>query len=533
MVPRLPGYPQLHQRSRPGGPVSFTAVEWALNDSPVISPTERLVLGALAEKSDSDGCNAFRSKKTLAACALVDLKTVQRTLRTLETRGLIKPGDQKAAAYIDPRYRPRVYDIQIPYSWFGTKIHRVNEDRASKGRPPLTAADRPDLAPAPERAARSDKGQKAPQRRPKSLGPKEQVNEAPDSRGDFESPLPEELRGDYESLPEGIENPFRGDSESPNSVRELCPSNSGKSPLPAVGGVQHRKGPDATAVPAGKEDLDRGQEQPEQDPAAGENPHRPDDAAPVSPALAVCRSLPAEIQERVSKSASGKVLAIAQRELTHRSIEELVDRIGRRWLGWQVLNPDGRISDGVALAITLIQRGHCANVRCEDGFGLDDGLPCKACADRPRRTAPAPARDGGGSPPAVPAPRQAAPAVAPTPTAPPFAEVQAKLAAVSADTSSDPEPAPKPSRARGDRAQEAINAARASLGRGTRSDRHKAFEAARRVECPACKAAPGAPCRNRDDQELILVNTHSARVAAKDRPQDASEDLGEPALTSS
>ncbi|MEU6713027.1 helix-turn-helix domain-containing protein [Nonomuraea sp. NPDC046802] len=213
--------------------MSYLSGDWAMYYAPVKSPTEKLVLVALARRTDDDGCDAYQSKATLAQAAMCDPKTVQRVLRELEERGLIKLGDQAVAEYIDPRYRPVVYDVQIPYSWYSVaQMEQVNAERARKGRPPLQPDDRPNLPPAPERPSRSDKGKKAPQRRPRSLGPRDQQEEGSEARGDSQSPLPESSRGDCESQPGGIESPARGDSESPNSFRELLSSNSSFPEMP-------------------------------------------------------------------------------------------------------------------------------------------------------------------------------------------------------------------------------------------------------------------------------------------------------------
>ncbi|TMR88307.1 helix-turn-helix domain-containing protein [Nonomuraea basaltis] len=213
--------------------MSYLSSDWAMHYAPVKSPTEKLVLVDLAHRTDDDGCDAYKSKATLADGAMCDPKTVQRTLRDLEERGLIKLGDQSVAAYIDVRYRPVVYDIQIPYSWYSAaQMEQLNSERARKGRPPLQPDDRPDLPPAPKRASRSDKGTKVPQRRPHSLRPRDQQEEGSEVRGDSQSPLPETPRGDSESQPGGIVNPARGDSQSPNSPRELPSDNSSFQEMP-------------------------------------------------------------------------------------------------------------------------------------------------------------------------------------------------------------------------------------------------------------------------------------------------------------
>ncbi|MFD7829362.1 helix-turn-helix domain-containing protein [Kitasatospora sp. NPDC059803] len=169
--------------------MSLDPLLWALKDSPTSDPFERLILITLAEKADSDGCNAFPSKSTLARAALCDVKTVGRKLAQLRQRGLIGEGDQSAARHIPERYRPVVYDLQIPLSWFGYRIDRVNEEREQKGLAPLTARSRPDIAPAPTRSRRSDFGRKRP------VGNEEPAAEGPSEPTDSQSPLEEEHGG--------------------------------------------------------------------------------------------------------------------------------------------------------------------------------------------------------------------------------------------------------------------------------------------------------------------------------------------------
>ncbi|MFE9845013.1 helix-turn-helix domain-containing protein, partial [Streptomyces goshikiensis] len=119
------------------------------------STTDRMLLAGLAEKADSDGCNAFPSRRTLARIALCDVKTVQRRLAALVEQGVIALGDQDAARYIPKQARPKVYDLQIPAAWYGPeRLARVNQDRANRGLPPLTNDNRAPLPPAPPRVPR-------------------------------------------------------------------------------------------------------------------------------------------------------------------------------------------------------------------------------------------------------------------------------------------------------------------------------------------------------------------------------------------
>ncbi|MER5649578.1 hypothetical protein [Streptosporangium sp. NPDC002524] len=496
--------------------MSNLSEDWAMYYAPVASPAEKLVLVALAHRTSDDGCNGFKSKKTLAQAAMCDPKTAQRALSDMKKRGLIASGDQSAAAYIDGRYRPHVYDLQIPYSWYSAaQMAQVNLDRATRGLKPLAPADRPDLGPPPPRAPRSDKGKPAPQRRPKSLGPRPEEKTNPDQdsegRGDSQSPLPEEPRGDSQSQSGGIEKDARGDSESPNSLgSNSFKRDSENASPPAVGGLQHRRESGSAAVPAGANDESWPQE--ERTAAA---PH---------PAEVVFALLPADLARRISDGAKGRVLATIQRALSSRTPGELGERIERRWAWWT--SKGERVNDAVAAAITLVEARHCANARCEDGIDLESGDTCPVCSGRgPRRagTAPAPAAY------AVPAPRQTPPTGAPTPTAAPYAEVQEKHTRLTLVPDLPEQDAPKPSRTSGSGADASIADLRASLGTPKPSARQKRLQGALGITCRQCHAEPGSLCRGADNEELILVNTHSVRVADFMNPPAQTEETSEQA----
>ena len=165
--------------------MSLWPILWALKSAPVADAEERLILVTLAERAWADGSDALPSKKTIAKVAMIDPKTVQRRLRTMEKRGLIALGDQSAAAHIPEHFRPTVYDLMIPYSWF-PDIEQANEERTRRGKPPLTPGDRPDLADAPPRKQRADKGKRrkpAPQTEEGSTSPQGEDCESPGQSG--------------------------------------------------------------------------------------------------------------------------------------------------------------------------------------------------------------------------------------------------------------------------------------------------------------------------------------------------------------
>lgn len=187
--------------------MSFEAVLWATSDAPIANVNEFAVLVMLAEKADSDGCSAFPARATVAQRTTVDPRTVQRTIKDLAARKLIGPGNPKVAEYIRADRRPPVWDLLIPYSWF-PNVERINKERAEKGKGPLTAENRPPIAPPPTKAIRSDKGKKrakAKAESAESAGPT-----APEERGDSQSTRPQ---GPPTAHGETV-NPARGDSES-------------------------------------------------------------------------------------------------------------------------------------------------------------------------------------------------------------------------------------------------------------------------------------------------------------------------------
>jgi hypothetical protein len=68
-------------------------------------------LFGLADHADKKGEGAYPSVRTLAAYACKSERSVQRDLKELLKLGLIRAGDQKAAAHIPAERRPYVYDL--------------------------------------------------------------------------------------------------------------------------------------------------------------------------------------------------------------------------------------------------------------------------------------------------------------------------------------------------------------------------------------------------------------------------------------
>ncbi|TXS57987.1 helix-turn-helix domain-containing protein, partial [Streptomyces sp. sk2.1] len=189
--------------------MSLMPILWAMKNAPVVDAEERVILIAMAESAWSDGTDAFQSKKTLAETSVLDPKTVQRRLRTMESRGLIALGNQEAAAYIPEWFRPTVYDLLIPFSWY-PDIEQVNAERQRRGKAPLTREDRPNLAPAPPKKHRADKGKARKKAKPVI------------HRGDYKSPPPNTGESGQEG---GTARPPGGDYKSERGgLRDPQPS---------------------------------------------------------------------------------------------------------------------------------------------------------------------------------------------------------------------------------------------------------------------------------------------------------------------
>lgn len=195
--------------------MSLFPMLWALKSAPVADAEERVILVTMAESAWSDGTDAFQSKKTIAELAKIDPKTVQRRLKAMAARGLISLGNQQAAAYIPEHLRPHVYDLLIPYSWF-PDIDQINAERKAKGKPPLTPHNRPDLADAPPKRQRADKGRrkKTVPKRAGTTSPRGEDSQSPgqpEREGGTTSPE----RGDYKSITRGLVVPQPSPSNPP------------------------------------------------------------------------------------------------------------------------------------------------------------------------------------------------------------------------------------------------------------------------------------------------------------------------------
>lgn len=94
--------------------MSLAAILWALEQAPVDTPSEALVLVCLAERTGgSDGRGAYPSVQWIAERARLQPRQVQNILRKLSDGQVIRPGRQSMVEHIPVDRRPRVWDLNL------------------------------------------------------------------------------------------------------------------------------------------------------------------------------------------------------------------------------------------------------------------------------------------------------------------------------------------------------------------------------------------------------------------------------------
>lgn len=101
---------------------------WAMNEAPVESHTDLLVLVVLANSADEYGYNAFPSVRLIAHRSRLSERTVQYALRRLEKSGVIKKGSKVVVndRIKDPTKRPQCYDLQMHLSRNESGVHHMH-----------------------------------------------------------------------------------------------------------------------------------------------------------------------------------------------------------------------------------------------------------------------------------------------------------------------------------------------------------------------------------------------------------------------
>ncbi len=108
----------------------------------------------------------------------------------------------------------------------------------------------------------------------------------------------------------------------------------------------------------------------------------------------VVTALPAELTTLPARPLPARIPAnplgdLIREQLTHRTAEQLAERIQRRWVnrGYLAklggLDPIESAKSGVGLAVELVKASaDCPDLSCEDGVTIGSGVPCKVCVER-------------------------------------------------------------------------------------------------------------------------------------------------------
>src|SRR5699024_9464110 len=136
---------------------------WAMKHAPVSDAFERLILIAMADAADEDGCNSYRSMRSHMRIAKdVSKSTIVRRQSDMAQRGLIRPDTTPPPQrYLDiPEYkRPQRWEVCIPRSWWSeSQLEEGNRRREDRGPEPITRQNRPDRPEAPNKTTRAAQG---------------------------------------------------------------------------------------------------------------------------------------------------------------------------------------------------------------------------------------------------------------------------------------------------------------------------------------------------------------------------------------
>lgn len=93
--------------------MSLRPMLWALHDADATTPTQRVILVAMADPAHDDGTCSFRSQATLARIVGCSDRTIREHLTDLEDRGVIRRGDQELVSHYRPDRRPIVWDLMM------------------------------------------------------------------------------------------------------------------------------------------------------------------------------------------------------------------------------------------------------------------------------------------------------------------------------------------------------------------------------------------------------------------------------------
>lgn len=119
-------------------------MSWALKNAPVENAQEHVLLIALADRADDFGRSAWPSQRWLAQRGRCSDRTVRRHLSAMESRGLLKRGDQRMVEHLPVDRRPIVWDLNMALVETPSAGTPVIESLARTNDAPETPDDRAD-----------------------------------------------------------------------------------------------------------------------------------------------------------------------------------------------------------------------------------------------------------------------------------------------------------------------------------------------------------------------------------------------------
>ncbi|MGW4633671.1 helix-turn-helix domain-containing protein [Nocardia sp. NPDC004415] len=137
--------------------MSVEAIVWALKLAPDVSGREQVVLIGLADHADANGTGAYPSWATLANYARCTVRTVGRSIESLEGKQLIERGDQLLVIHLPPDRRPVVWNLRLDRVRDRQDGRGEQEQRHVTTDTPSTKRDDTSDTPSPERHDTDDR----------------------------------------------------------------------------------------------------------------------------------------------------------------------------------------------------------------------------------------------------------------------------------------------------------------------------------------------------------------------------------------
>ncbi|MEV7681583.1 hypothetical protein AB0O64_23960 [Streptomyces sp. NPDC088341] len=305
--------------------MSGAALVWAMKHKSWCQSTgEIAVLTAIADHMGSDLRSSYASQTTLADETFMSTRSVGTHMRSLAKRGVIVPGDPAAVEHIRGDRRPPVWDFPV---------------------------DLPRRPPAGGNFFQSLQGS-ADRKRVEGDATRDGARE-PTTGGNEQQPRVETVADEPVTTEPGTS--IGGDGRRPSTGGEglgkggRAASGKTKTVKVKVGAAAMRAV--AGAIPAPLAALL------EQDWPTG---------------------LPGSVNEAVCKALFDE----------QRTVQEVVERVGRRWTLWSYEDAAvAQSGDGIArplgVLLTLLGPSACwgNNARCEDGTDIDTGAVCPRCEE--------------------------------------------------------------------------------------------------------------------------------------------------------